>query len=270
VPERSAALFTPEQRQEYLDRLLAALEADDRLAGVLIVGSGATGFDDEYSDLDLVVVVADGHDPETVWQEWRDPIARLLPVVRCGDVRYGPGSYLWVVLLEGLLELDVGFVCFATLAARRARWKVAFDRSGRIEEAMRRSWQERPVPDVRAAHLRAVDSIWHYLLRAVAGVKRGQPWAAVHELEQVRSAAIRLGALRLGLENKHCREVHEMPPDFLADLEQTLPRTTDAPELLRAICAASTCFFRQARELLEPEAVSEMEERMEGYLGAVG
>ena len=50
-------------RQRVLERIVAALGADQRLTGLVLIGSGADGFTDDDSDIDLIAVVSTDDDP---------------------------------------------------------------------------------------------------------------------------------------------------------------------------------------------------------------
>ena len=63
-------LCTPEERRTVLRSIEDALKTDPRIAGVVLVGSGAVGFQDEFSDIDLSVVVRRMQDIEPVFREW--------------------------------------------------------------------------------------------------------------------------------------------------------------------------------------------------------
>jgi hypothetical protein len=52
-------LYSAAYRSRVLDELTAALMGDERIAGAVLVGSGAAGFKDRYSDIDLAVLVGD-------------------------------------------------------------------------------------------------------------------------------------------------------------------------------------------------------------------
>jgi predicted nucleotidyltransferase len=262
-------LFSPEERQAILDRVLDTLRTDDRVAGVVIVGSGAVGFDDDYSDIDLAVVVAEEEDTLPVFRDWKPRIEALLPVIHSFETIYGPHSYLYGFLFKGFLELNLGFVCLANLFAKRARWQVAFDRSGKIENIMRSSWEQRVEPDVQTAYLRRLDSIWHYIIQVITALKRGHPWRALHELEQIRNRAVELAGLRLRLETKHFRHVDQMPEELLVELERTLICSLEPVDILRALKATTACFFREARALdnaLGLDVASDLEARMQDYI----
>ncbi len=263
--------FTPEPRQETLDRILTALEADERIIGVLVVGSGAVGFEDDLSDIDICIVASD-EDAETVFRDWRTRFDELLPVVHCSEVIYGPGSYLYALLLDRFLELDAGFVAISKLFAERERWKVAFDRSGRIEEIMQRTWANREPPDLMREHRRRADGIWHHIMHCGQALLRGRQWRAIHYLEAVRTRTIELACIRLGLEAGHFRQVHGLAAEFLGSLQATLPASTESAELLRACSTSVDRFFEEAREwdmMLGTDIASTLEPKMREYTALV-
>jgi hypothetical protein len=241
--------FTPEDRQAVLDRLLAELIADARLTGVLIVGSGAVGFEDAYSDLDLAAVVASADEVESTWRDWRARIETLFPVIGCSSMPRGPNVFLHAFLLGGFLELDISFQHIDDLFARRQRWRVAFDRSGRIETVMQESWAKRPAPDIEGVYRRYMVGIWYYIIHVMIAVQRGQAWRALYDLEEIRARTIILAGLRLGMETEHYRDADRLPPGLLAALEETLVKTTEPDEIKRALRVAAVCFFREARAL---------------------
>jgi hypothetical protein len=241
----SESFYSPEYRQATLDRVLAALEADERITGVIIVGSGAVGFDDDYSDIDLCIVCPD-ENTQTIYEDWRARFEKLLPVIGCSPVTYGSNSHLYALLLNGFLELDAGFIGVGSLTAKRERWKVAFDRSGKIAEIMTRSWEKRKPIDPEREYLPRVAGIWHHVLHVGSALRRGQPWKALHYLETIRNRTIELAVLRQGLDIGHFREVDRLPDDVLCDLQTTLPQSTEEAEIIRALEHAADCFFREA------------------------
>lgn len=262
-------LFSPQEREEILNRLLSAFKADSRIAGVLVVGSGAVDFDDCYSDIDLSVVATKEKDVLPVYQEWRARIEKLLPVIHCCEVIYGPNSYLYAFLLNGFLELDTGFVCLGNLVAKRQRWKIAFDRSGRIEDIMRSSWEKKSEVDAKAGYLNRIDGIWHYIIHVPVALKRGQPWMALHYLEIIRNRAVELAGLRHRLETKNFRHVDRMPKEFLIELQRSLVSTVDHTAIMNALRVATTCFFHQARaldQMLGLNVAGHLESKMHTYI----
>ena len=262
--------FTPESRQEMLDRVLTALKADERIIGVLIVGSGAVGFDDDLSDIDLCIVCPDDQ-TLTIYKDWRERFEKLLPVIGCSPVTYSPTSHLYALLLDGFLELDAGFISIGSLTAKKERWKVAFDRSGRIKEIMQRTWAERREPDIRTEYLRRASGIWHVIMHVGQAIMRGHPWKALYYLEIIRTRTIELACLRLGLNAGHYRQADCLSAEFLDALRTTLPTSMDDAELLRAWKASVECFFHEAGlwDKMLGMDLARLEPKMQEYINLI-
>ena len=261
--------YSPATRETILNRLLTALQSDKRLAGLLVVGSGAEGFEDDHSDIDLCAVTTSVDDVRPAFQEWGEKIHEMLPMFHSLESPRAPNVYLWVFLLENFLEIDLCFLCLDDLRATRKRWKTIFDRSGKIENIMLSSWENRPKPDLAEAYRSRLNSIWHCVKHAVIAVQRQQPWRAIFELEQVRNRTIELHGLREELETKRFRHVDQMPEDFLTRLENTLVLSLREIDIMNALKAATESFFREARhydKILNLDLAERFERKMKAYL----
>ncbi len=261
--------YSPATREAILDRLLAALQSDKRLAGLLVVGSGAEGFEDDHSDIDLCAVTTSVDDVRPAFQEWGIKIREMLPMFHSLESPRAPNVYLWVFLLENFLEIDLCFLCLDDLRATRKCWKTVFDRSGRIENIMVSTWENRPKPDLEEAYRSRISSIWHCIKHAAIAVQRQQPWRAIFELELIRDRTIELRGLREELETKRFRHVDQMPEDFLVGIEQTLVLSLKDTDIMNALKAATACFFREARQydkILNLELAERLETKMKTYL----
>ena len=57
-------------REKVLNHLVESLKTDQRIVSLVLVGSGAVGFTDQFSDIDIVAVV-DPHQATTqAFQDW--------------------------------------------------------------------------------------------------------------------------------------------------------------------------------------------------------
>ena len=261
--------YSPVTRETTLNRLLTALQSDQRIAGLLVVGSGAEGFEDVYSDIDLCAVTTSADDVRPAFQEWGVKIREMLPVFHSVESVRGSNIYLWILLLENFLEIDLCFLCLDDLYARRNRWKTIFDRSGRIEDIMQSSWKSRPKPNLEETYRYRLGSILHYISYAAVAIQRDQPWRAMYEIEQIRNQTIELRGLREELETKRFRHVDQMSDDFLMSLEQTLVLSLRRVDLMNVLRAATTCFFREAQhydKMLNLNLAEDFETKMKAYL----
>lgn len=242
-------LYDSHSRTMVLQKLHEAIGTDPRVTGLLLVGSGAQGFTDEWSDLDFAAVVSDEHGALAVFRDWGSRVQKVIPVLwSFSDIR-GPEAGLYALLLRDFLEVDISFQSLKTLSARSANWQVLFDRTGQVREIMERSWSEQATPNLEEQYLRRLDSIWHYVSHVSISVRRGHLWQAMHYLQEFRDRTIALEGLVSGVQTRHFREVDRLPKDRLAALEGTLPTCLGPDELVRALREATDCFFHVAGRL---------------------
>jgi hypothetical protein len=114
-----------------------------------------------------------------------------------------------------------------------------------------------------------LDSIWHYVTHVAVSLKRGHLWRATHYLEEIRNRTIELEGLVCNCQTRHFREVDQLPKERLAALERTLPTQLERNELLRALHAATDCFFETASRIdriIGSKQSDTLRESMEQYL----
>ena len=143
----------------------------------------------------------------------------------------------------------MGFLCLDNLVARSDRWKVVFDRTGRIEGILGKSWQDRPSPDVRTQYLERFNGVWHQITHVAILVKRGQPLRAIHYLEELRNDTVEIAGLRLGLRSDNFRDVDSFPAAFRRRLEKTLMARAEKGEILITLKVATLLFFDEAEKI---------------------
>jgi predicted nucleotidyltransferase len=248
-------LFTPEEREETVERVSRVLSDDSRVEGVVVVGSLAHQAD-RWSDIDLEIVVVDDEELAAVTADWVGYLYELLPVVHHFETALG-GTLVRGFLLKNLLELDLAF----ERAERFSIWgpaQVVFDRSGHVVEAANAPAQGEPQPADRAGE---AGFAWHDVLHACTAVRRGRPWQGLWYLERVRNRTLKLAQERRGYYAEFFDYVDDLPLEELRALEDTLVFSLDPASLLGAIEVATRAFLA---ELGHDE--SALAERLEGPL----
>jgi predicted nucleotidyltransferase len=256
--------YSSADRASVQSTLIDRFARDERVEGVLVVGSGAHGFADEYSDLDLGVIMRTG-DPAAFALEWAARLESELPVVhRFGDDR-GEAGYVIGLLLENFLEVDIGFLRIDQMAERGMPWAIAFDRSGAVERRQRSL--EPASEDAEQAYRRTVDGIWHWITHARVAIARGRVLLALTDLDEVRMGILRVAAIRLGISNR--KDVDRLPREVRDRVEESLPRSLEPQELARALGASAHAFFAEARALeadLDLDIATRLEPVVNQYL----
>ena len=213
------ALYTPEERDRIARRLTELLTTDERISRAELSGSAVNGYTDGWSDVDLTVTVGEGADQQQVADDWIERVYDALPVVHHFAVSFGE-EHVRGFLLENLLEIDIGF---------------------RPPAAAGRDW---PGPDPASE----AGFAWHDVLHAAVAVARGRPWRAQYYVGVVRWRTLALATDRLGLMFSEFKGVDDLPAELRAALAETLPRSLEPDELLRALRAAMHAFLDELRQ----------------------
>jgi predicted nucleotidyltransferase len=235
------SLFTPEEREEIAERVSRLLGNDDRIEGVVIVGSLA-GQSDRWSDIDIEVIVADNEELPAVTADWVKNLYERLPVVHHFETVFGD-TLVRGFLLENLLEVDLAF----DQAGSFSIWspaKVMFDRKGHVANAANTHAHDdvyAPDPAGEAGFA------WHDVLHACTAVRRGRPWQSLWYMERVRNRTLKLAQERRGFYAEFFDYVDDLPVEELTPLEDTLIASLAPEPLLGAIEVATRAFLNELR-----------------------
>lgn len=229
-------MYTPDERDKIAERLLDLLRQDERVDRADMAGSGTTGYLDEWSDVDLSVMVTAGADQQAVADSWTPRVYDALPVVHHFAVAFGE-HHVRGFLLENLLEVDIGFY---PSAEEDGDW---------------------PGPDADSE----AGFGWHDVLHAGVAIARGRPWRAQYYIGLLRWRTLALATDRLGHEFSEFKGVDDLPAELLAAVEDALPRSLAKDDLVRAARAATTAFLRELR-VQRQELADRLEPRLLAFL----
>lgn len=222
-----------------LSRLLAALQADERVRALELQCSVARGAGDELSDLDVGIWIADGRFDERI-RQLPALLQGLGEIVDAIATTLDSNPYFFVQFADGV-QLDA--------VARRAS-----EARGRVPDAVvlldRDDLFGRPYePTV----MRADDETrrawaffaWVALANLDKYLRRGSLWEALQQLEEARTNLLRLHAASLGIPYPSfgLTSVLDAPADLPDGLEETIARL-DAGDIRRAAGACADLLDR--------------------------
>jgi len=220
-------VFTPAERDALREALLDRARSDARIVAAAVTGSAAVDAADDWSDIDLYFGVDDDVDRGAVVDDW----TTFLDPVHHFDIA-APDRTWRVFLLSNGIEIDLGFTSASDFAAHSSRFRLVFG-----EHAVDETPSE---PDARYE----LGLGWHHILHAQACIARGKPLQAIWLINGIRDHTVTLACLRLGLDPWFARGADELT----LDLADTLPRSTDAAELTRALAAAREHYLAELKE----------------------
>jgi hypothetical protein len=215
-------VFTVEERSRIRDRLEDMGHADPRIVAGAAVGSLAQGEGDRWSDLDLTFGLAEGASVAEVLADWTDQVEDEFGAVRLFDLPYLSTIYR-VFLFPGQLQVDLSFTPGAEFGALGPKFALLFG------TAVDRSHFPKPSAD----YLFGLGA--HHALRARFCIERGRLWQAEYWISGIRDQALSLACLRRGLETSYGRGFDQLPADVLDWFGDSLVRSVERAELLRAL-----------------------------------
>lgn len=110
-------MFSAAERDSVRDWLMDRARSDERISSAALTGSGATGDEDQWSDVDVFFGVAHAFAVDDVLTDWSALVYAELGAVHHFDLVASPAIYR-AFLLASCLEVDLGFVTAADYGAR--------------------------------------------------------------------------------------------------------------------------------------------------------
>lgn len=221
-------MFTPESRAELRDALVETARRDPSIAAAALVGSGATGREDEWSDIDLALCLSPGMDPRSAADAWTVAMYEQYGAVHHLDV-WATDALYRVFLLGSSLQVDLSFWPNGDFRATESSFRLLFGETG----------EPTTPPTPQPEQLAGMG--WLYGLHARSAIARGRHWQAVLMLDGVRDQIIALACLRHGLNPYQGRGVDDLPSDLIsAVLAPIRAREAEPSELRRSLATSTT------------------------------
>lgn len=235
--------WAPRHVRPYVEAVIAAVQADPRVVGLTAGGSAATGTMDEFSDLDLVVVCRDEHQPELL----RDApafAAGLGPLLACFTGEH-VGEPRLLIALYGppLLHVDLKFVADSDLDQRVEDGRVLWQRDGVLDVALRRATPAWPGPDPQWIE----DRFWIWIHYGATKLGRGELFECLDALAFLRSVVFGpLIARARGHRAGGVRRLEQLAPDLVDALAATIG--DHSPGGCAAALRAAVDLYRELRD----------------------
>jgi RimJ/RimL family protein N-acetyltransferase/predicted nucleotidyltransferase len=255
----------PVPHRAFLARCEAALRADARFVGLAAGGSYLTDTMDEFSDLDLVVVVEPLAYDEVLAD--RKALAGTLGTLLAAFTGEHVGEPRLLICLYGdpLLHVDLKFVALEDAAQRVEDPAVIWERDGRLSQVLSRGRAEFPKPDPQWLD----DRVWTWVHYAAGKIARGELFEALDGLAFLRGRVLGpLALVRAGGRPAGVRRIERDAPDVARELLATVARV-EAADCLRALRACIALYRDLRPSSVDAAASAAAEAAAVGYVDDV-
>ncbi|HLJ83606.1 MAG TPA: hypothetical protein VKT51_05480 [Candidatus Eremiobacteraceae bacterium] len=227
-------MFTPAERADLRDDLIASARADARIIGAALTGSAAADREDRWSDIDLAFGVAADADLDATIADWTGRMYAAHDAVHHLDVFRGATVYR-VFLLANTLQVDLAFSPAPEFGAIAPSFRLIFGTAGDPPAA-------KP-PDAA----RLIGMGWLYALHARSSIKRDRVWQAEYMVSGLRDHVFALACLRSGVPATEARGIDSLPAEVTTALSGALVRSLDIAELSRAFRVGCDALLNEIR-----------------------
>lgn len=232
-------MFNVEERDRLRAVLLAAAQADERIAAAAITGSGALDQEDRWSDIDLGFRIAAESHRAAVLEDWTALMYREHDAVHHLDVVRGAVLYR-VFLLAGTLQVDLAFWPADEFGAIGPAFRLVFGEANDREPARRPS----------VAELAGLG--WLYALHARSSIARGRHWQAEYMISGEREQVLALACLRHAVPPVQGRGLDLLPAAVTDRLLPSLVGSLEPATLRRAFTVVTDLLVDEI-ERADPE-----------------
>ena len=250
-----------------LRQLVAGIRQNPALIGLAAGGSFLSGRMDEFSDLDLVVVVEPAASEDVRGK--RGALAAALGPLLASFTGEHVGEPRLLVCLYGPppVHVDLKFVEPDELAIRVETPTVLWDRDGRVRIALAAGVAAYPAPDPQWIE----DRFWIWVHYAASKIGRGELFEALDLTAFLRAQVLGpLGLEEASAQPSGVRHVERMAPARARQMRETVARY-DARDLVSSVRAA-VALYRELRDRAALEGLqrrSDAEAAAMDYLDAV-
>lgn len=234
----------PVAQQRLLSRIIDILCIEPRVLGIAASGSFATDCMDQFSDLDLVIVI-EPHHYQQVMAERFSLIDQIDGKLAAFSGEHVGEPRLVIALYEpDLIHVDFKFVSLDDAAIRVDDTKVLWQRDSRLSDVYASVGYRYPQPDNQWIE----DRFWVWLHYGATKIARGEYFEATEFLSFLRTTVLSPLALRQhGLTPSGVRKIEQRIPEFAAQLKHTIA-TPDRHALIPA-CRKCVALYLQLRSV---------------------
>ena len=228
-------MYTAEDRQVLLDRIVAFVKDNPEFVCLVQIGSGAEGFADIYSDIDLMAGCVDALSVNAAGDKLFTFFAEL-GAVYVDHRQWSPTVLGLSAYFENGLSVDLSFMPASEIPIMSKQWRLLWSSVDGLETELVQKTEALATDDGLDHH-----RFFFALRKAEIAILRENFIYAEMTLSDARQMLLRMEVMAEGKKIHEFKAYHTLNPDFLRNLQETYPNAlsrtalTDAKDALLAL-----------------------------------
>ena len=240
-------MYTEKDRQALLDRMLTFVKGNQEFVCLVQIGSGAAGFADIYSDIDLMAGCVDAASVQAAG-EMLCGLFGELGAVYVDHRQWSPTVLGLSAYFENGLSVDLSFMPAHEIPIMSKQWRLLWSSVDGLEAELVQK-TEALVADDGLNHHR----FFFALRKAEIAILRGNYIYAEMTLSDARQMLLRMEAMAEGKKIHEFKAYHTLNGDFLRDLQATYPKELSRTALTGAKDTLLSLYIRTVERNALPE-----------------
>ena len=210
-------MYKEEDRLALLGRILAFVKGNQEFVCLVQIGSGAEGFADIYSDIDLMAGCLDASAVKGAGEKLC-AFFEELGAVYVNHRRWSPTVLGLSVYFENGLSVDLSFMPSSEIPIMSKQWRLLWSSDDGLEAALVKKTEALATGEELDHH-----RFFFTLRKAEIAILRKNHIYAEMMLSDARQMLLRMEAMAEGKTTQEFKAYHTLNPDFLRDLQATYP-----------------------------------------------
>lgn len=216
-------MYNSEERDRIFNRTIEKVKSIELVEGVIQLGSGVIGYNDTYSDIDMMMSTANVEDVEKTKDSIRQVLSELNPIY-IKEKQLRKDIHLIIAIMENTLEFNISILPTDLLNVKSPLWKVIIDKTGSVSEKMNienEKFISKPV-----SYELPYDVVFEFVYSAMSlnkELKRNNLIYALKLLEEMRSDTLVVQALNENKKLHQFKAYETLHPSFIKDYLSTFP-----------------------------------------------
>ena len=231
-------MYTEKDRLALLDRIMAFVKDKPEFVCLMQIGSGAEGFADIYSDIDLMAGCVDALSVNAAGDKLFAFFAEL-GAVYVDHRQWSPIVLGLSAYFENGLSVDLSFMPASEIPIMSKQWRLLWTSVDGLEAELVQKTEALATDDGLNHH-----RFFFALRKAEIAILRENYIYAEMTLSDARQMLLRMEAMAEGKKIHEFKAYHTLDKDFLRDLEATYPRELSRTAMTGAKDALLSLYVR--------------------------
>ncbi|WP_412967272.1 aminoglycoside 6-adenylyltransferase [Fredinandcohnia sp. 179-A 10B2 NHS] len=216
-------MYNSEERDHYFNRTIENVKSIEFVEGVIQLGSGVIGYNDSYSDIDMMVSAANVENVEKTKDKIRQVLSEFNPIY-IKEKQLRKDIYLIIAIMENTLEFNISILPTDLLNVKSPLWKVVIDKTGSVSKKMK--FENEKFTSKPITYEVPYDVVFEFVYSAMSlnkELKRKNLIYALKLLEEMRSDTLVVQALNENKKLHQFKAYETLHPSFIKEYLLTFP-----------------------------------------------